>query len=63
MEACVAGALIDNAGEMNGFLKPVTPLFREPLKVTDGAVMLPLTAPSFGEIGAFMKDIHSLGGL
>jgi len=63
MEACVAGALIDNAGEMNGFLKPVTPLFREPLKVTDGAVMLPSMVPSFGEIGAFMKDIHSLGGL
>jgi len=63
MEACVARTLIDNAGEMNGFLKPVTPLFREPLKVVDGAVVLPSTAPSLSDTGAFVKDTHSIGGL
>tara|TARA_R110000787_G_scaffold63679_8_gene143690 strand:- start:18339 stop:19409 length:1071 start_codon:yes stop_codon:yes gene_type:complete len=63
MEACIARTLIDNAGEMNGFLKPVTPLFRDPLKVMDGAVVLPSTVPSLGDLGAFIKDTHSFGGL
>ena len=61
MEACVAAAFIDNAGEMNGFLKPVTPLFRDPLQVTAGAVILPPLAPNLGDLGAFIKAIHSVG--
>ncbi len=41
MEACVAAEAIDNAGEMNGFLKPLRPLFAPPLAVRDGAIELP----------------------
>jgi len=40
MEACVARTLIGNAGEMNGFLKPVTRLLAEPLRFTVGALAL-----------------------
>ena len=40
MEACVARSLIDNAGEMNGFLKPKAGVFREPMRVERGAMML-----------------------
>ena len=40
MEACVARTLIGNAGEMNGFLKPVTRLLAEPLRFTGGALVL-----------------------
>jgi hypothetical protein len=40
MEACVARTLITNAGEMNGFLKPVARLFAEPLSFADGALVL-----------------------
>ena len=40
MEACVARTLITNAGEMNGFLKPVTRLLAEPLRFADGALVL-----------------------
>ena len=40
MEACVARGRIDNAGEMNGFLKPATRLLKAPLKFEDGAVVL-----------------------
>lgn len=40
MEACVARARINNAGEMNGFLKPVSPLLARPLKFDDGAIVL-----------------------
>lgn len=40
MEACVAAALIDNAGEMNGFLKTERPLVENPLPVESGAVVL-----------------------
>lgn len=41
MEACVARTAIDNAGEMNGFLKPRARLFAEPLAFADGAIVLP----------------------
>lgn len=41
MEACIAHATIDNAGEFNGFLKPQDHLFQEPLIFVDGAVELP----------------------
>jgi len=40
MEACVARTLIGNAGEMNGFLKPVTRLLAQPLRFTGGALVL-----------------------
>jgi L-alanine-DL-glutamate epimerase-like enolase superfamily enzyme len=41
MEACVARTTIANAGEMNGFLKPVARLFAEPLPFVNGAIELP----------------------
>lgn len=40
MEACVARGRIRNAGEMNGFLKPATPLLTNPLKFDHGAIVL-----------------------
>jgi o-succinylbenzoate synthase len=40
MEACVAASHIDNAGEMNGFLKTRTQLFMQPLEFRDGSVWL-----------------------
>ena len=40
LEACVARVTLDNAGEMNGHLKLVEPLFTEPLPFDDGAVVL-----------------------
>jgi hypothetical protein len=40
MEACVARTTIDNAGEFNGFLKPKTRLFADPLEFTGGQVVL-----------------------
>ena len=44
MEACVAARHIDNAGEMNGFLKARVRLLGEPLQVREGALRL---APGF----------------
>ena len=41
MEACVAARHIDNAGEMNGFLKPRERLLADPLVFRDGAIELP----------------------
>jgi L-alanine-DL-glutamate epimerase-like enolase superfamily enzyme len=41
MEACVARLTIDNAGEFNGFLKPKTRLFANPLEFDNGAVIIP----------------------
>jgi len=41
MEACVAHAMIDNAGEFNGFLKPQDHLFQQPLGFADGCIVLP----------------------
>jgi len=41
MEACVARVTIRNAGEFNGFLKPKTRLFVEPLCVVAGQLVLP----------------------
>jgi L-alanine-DL-glutamate epimerase-like enolase superfamily enzyme len=40
MEACIAARTIDNAGEMNGFLKARAPLMRERLVFRGGAVLL-----------------------
>lgn len=41
MEACVARGTIDNAGEMNGFLRCRERLFRNPLAFDSGAIVLP----------------------
>jgi L-alanine-DL-glutamate epimerase-like enolase superfamily enzyme len=40
MEACIAARCIDNAGEMNGFLKPRERLMADELVFADGAVQL-----------------------
>jgi L-alanine-DL-glutamate epimerase-like enolase superfamily enzyme len=40
MEACVAHGRINNAGEMNGFLKPAAPILTAPLKIESGAIVL-----------------------
>ncbi len=40
-EACVARRGIDNAGEMNGFLKFKKTVFAEPLAFEDGAIVIP----------------------
>ncbi len=50
MEACVARRHIRNAGEMNGFLRPVTSLARPPLRVEGGELLLsPGGAPHLDE--------------
>jgi len=41
MEACAAARTIRNAGELNGFLRPVGGLFAEPMRVERGALVLP----------------------
>jgi L-Ala-D/L-Glu epimerase len=41
MEACVAARCIDNAGEMNGFLKTLQRVFENPLAFADGAIRIP----------------------
>lgn len=46
MEACVARSLVDNAGEMNGFLKPKAGVFARPLKAEDGAMTLEPGTPA-----------------
>jgi L-alanine-DL-glutamate epimerase-like enolase superfamily enzyme len=40
MEGCIAARQIDNAGEMNGFLKARAPLLRKALDFGDGAMRL-----------------------
>src|SRR5205085_4787058 len=40
MEGCIAARQIDNAGEMNGFLKTRSPLFPNALDFRDGAMRL-----------------------
>lgn len=40
MEACAAAQYIDNAGEMNGFLKPADRIFVREVRVEDGAMIL-----------------------
>ncbi|HAA94008.1 MAG TPA: hypothetical protein DCS82_03850 [Rhodospirillaceae bacterium] len=41
MEACVARATIDNAGENNGFLKLTHPVFEEQLPFDNGDIVMP----------------------
>ncbi len=40
MEACIARGRINNAGEMNGFLKPAARLLKNPLEFRNGAIVL-----------------------
>ena len=47
MEACIARDGVDNASEMNGFLKPRQGLFRTPLVVENGALLLQPEPPAF----------------
>lgn len=60
MEACVARSTIDNAGEMNGFLKPRQPIFAEPMPVEGGAMRLPSGVPVLGDTTSFVQDSHIL---
>ena len=46
MEACVGAQCIDNAGEMNGFLKARTRIFDHPLAFDRGDIVLDTVAPS-----------------
>jgi len=41
MEACVGSVSIRNAGEFNGFLKPKSRLFAEPLRFVAGELVIP----------------------
>jgi L-alanine-DL-glutamate epimerase-like enolase superfamily enzyme len=41
MEACVATVSIDNAGEMNGFLKSRQQIFANPLQMAQGSIVMP----------------------
>lgn len=58
MEACVADSLIDNAGEMNGFLKPKMQLFADPLPVSEGAIVMPSGTPTLINLAAISEDHH-----
>ncbi len=60
MEACVARTTIRNAGEFNGFLKPKTRLFTEPLVFSNGALLLPRGyAPSVDRDVLKAHEIHA----
>ena len=62
MEACVAARCIDNAGEMNGYLKQRTPLLANPPPVIDGAMCLaPRERPALdhGAVAAQRLEMHS----
>jgi L-alanine-DL-glutamate epimerase-like enolase superfamily enzyme len=61
MECCVAHRMIDNAGEMNGFLKPQKMLFAKPLRVENGAVRLPAKPPVLGPHDGVVRDTVVLG--
>lgn len=41
MEACIAARALDNAGEMNGFLKTTTCLLEDPIEMVGGEMVLP----------------------
>src|SRR4029077_13343460 len=58
MEACVAARSIDNAGEMNGFLKVRRMLFAKPLRFERGAIMLDPGAPTLDPdaLAAYTRD-------
>lgn len=72
MEACVASRYIDNAGEMNGFLKVHQTLFDAPLPLDEGQVVLragcvpqidreALVANACGRVHCH-RALHAIGG-
>lgn len=61
MECCVARTMIDNAGEMNGFLKPVQSIFEQPMQVRNGNVILPPGRPEIIDTSEYSKDKLVLG--
>jgi L-alanine-DL-glutamate epimerase-like enolase superfamily enzyme len=58
MEACVAVHTLDNAGEMNGFLKTRERLFANPLEFDHGAIRL--RAGYWPEIDRKVLDSHTV---
>ena len=62
MEACVANVLIDNAGEMNGFLKPKAKLFAKPLSVSNGAIVMPSERPELIDLSSISENQISFEG-
>jgi L-alanine-DL-glutamate epimerase-like enolase superfamily enzyme len=63
MEACVAAQCIDNAGEMNGFLKARTRIFDHPLAFDRGDIVLDTAAPRLDALTAapFVVDRERFG--
>lgn len=65
MEACVARNLVDNAGEMNGFLKPQAGLFANPLAMVRGSMALnpglPILMPP-DQLSALAVDTLTISG-
>lgn len=61
MEACVARSHIDNAGEMNGFLKPRASIFEIPMRVEDGAVVLEPGRPRLRDLAPFEVGVSGVG--
>ncbi len=65
MEGCIAARQIDNAGEMNGFLKARSPLIENGLEFRDGAMRLNAGyAPRLDRaaLDAYRIDSFSFGG-
>ena len=60
MEACVAGHCLSNAGEMNGFLKPRQPLFKRPLTVTEGAMVMEPGPPEIDPIALEAQTLETV---
>jgi hypothetical protein len=58
MEACVAARYIDNAGEMNGFLKARRMLFATPLAFDRGDIVLDGATPVLDPktLAAYARD-------
>jgi L-alanine-DL-glutamate epimerase-like enolase superfamily enzyme len=60
MEACVAARHVDNAGEMNGFLKASRMLFAAPLVFDQGDIVLPGGVPEIdSDALAFYTQEHA----
>jgi hypothetical protein len=65
MEGCIAARHIDNAGEMNGFLKARAPLLQGGLEFRDGAMRLKaghVPRLDRAALEAFAVDSLSMGG-
>ena len=58
MEACVAAQCIDNAGEMNGFLKARTRIFAHPVAFDRGDIVLDDVAPRLDVAAAAPFVVH-----